>query len=143
MICDVIYSMLVLIWKIRVFQQTFVRVYFILNWLLNYILEIRVTLEQPFHWSSRSSRLELFCRKGVLTRVSFSIKLQALVCNFIKKDTLSQVFSCEFCDIFKKTFFHWKPPVAASRVPISNLRIKCVETIMESYSFPTQQNTLE
>ena len=26
-------------------------------------------------------------------------------CNFIKKETLAQVFSCEFCDIFKKTFF--------------------------------------
>ena len=27
------------------------------------------------------------------------------VCNFIKKDTLAQVFSCEFCEIFKNTFF--------------------------------------
>ena len=26
-------------------------------------------------------------------------------CNFIKKETLSQVFSCEFCEIFKNTFF--------------------------------------
>ena len=26
-------------------------------------------------------------------------------CNFIKKDTLEQVFSCEFCEISKKTFF--------------------------------------
>ena len=25
--------------------------------------------------------------------------------NFIKKETLAQVFSCEFCEIFKKTFF--------------------------------------
>ena len=25
-------------------------------------------------------------------------------CNFIKKDTLTQVFSCEFCKIFKNTF---------------------------------------
>ena len=27
------------------------------------------------------------------------------VCNFIKKETLAQVFSCEFCKIFKNTFF--------------------------------------
>ena len=27
------------------------------------------------------------------------------VCNFIKKETLSQVFSCEFCEILKNTFF--------------------------------------
>ena len=26
-------------------------------------------------------------------------------CNFIKKDTLAQVFSCEFCEISKNTFF--------------------------------------
>ena len=26
-------------------------------------------------------------------------------CNFIQKDTLAQVFSCEFCKIFKNTFF--------------------------------------
>ena len=25
-------------------------------------------------------------------------------CNFIKKETLAQVFSCEFCEIFKNTF---------------------------------------
>ena len=36
-------------------------------------------------------------------RVSFLIKLQA--CNFIKKETLAQVFSCEFCEISKNTFF--------------------------------------
>ena len=26
-------------------------------------------------------------------------------CNFIKKETLAQVFSCEFCEIAKNTFF--------------------------------------
>ena len=33
--------------------------------------------------------------------------------NFIKKETLSQVFSCEFCEVFKNTFFYWTPLVAA------------------------------
>ena len=27
------------------------------------------------------------------------------VCNFIKKDTPAQVFTCEFCEISKNTFF--------------------------------------
>ena len=27
------------------------------------------------------------------------------VCNFIKKEALAQVFSCEFCEISKNTFF--------------------------------------
>ena len=26
-------------------------------------------------------------------------------CNFIQKETLAQVFSCEFCEIFKNTCF--------------------------------------
>ena len=34
--------------------------------------------------------------------------------NFIKKEALAQVFCCEFCGIFKNTFFHITPPVAAS-----------------------------
>ena len=29
----------------------------------------------------------------------------ALAYNFIKKETLAQVFSCEFCKIFKNTLF--------------------------------------
>ena len=35
-------------------------------------------------------------------------------CNFIKKETLTQVFSCEFCEISKNTFSYRTPPVAAS-----------------------------
>ena len=30
---------------------------------------------------------------------------KVFVCNFIKKDTLAQVFSCEFCKISKNTLF--------------------------------------
>ena len=30
-------------------------------------------------------------------------------CNFIKKESLAQVFSCEFCEISKNTFFHRTP----------------------------------
>ena len=38
-------------------------------------------------------------------RVFVLIKLQASACNFIKKETLAQVFSCQFCEISKNTFF--------------------------------------
>ena len=41
----------------------------------------------------------------------FLIKLQA--CNFIEKETLAQVFSYEFCAIFKNKF-HRTPLVVAS-----------------------------
>ena len=43
----------------------------------------------------------MFCEKGVLRKV-------------IKKEILAQVFSCEFCEISKNTFFHRTPLVAAS-----------------------------
>ena len=34
----------------------------------------------------------------------FWIKLQALACNFIKKETLAQVFFCKFCEISKGVY---------------------------------------
>ena len=51
-------------------------------------------------------------QKNPCARVSFSTKLQAS--NFIRKETLAQVFSCEFCEISKNTFSYRTPPVAAS-----------------------------
>ena len=38
-------------------------------------------------------------------------------CSFIKKETLAQVFSCEFCEISKNTFSYRTPLVAASADP--------------------------
>ena len=35
----------------------------------------------------------------------FFNKVAGGACNFIKKETLAQVFSCEFCEISKNTFF--------------------------------------
>ena len=52
--------------------------------------------------------------ENTCARVSFLIKLQAEPCSFIKKETLAQVFSCEFCEISKNTFSYRTPPVAAS-----------------------------
>ena len=34
--------------------------------------------------------------------------------NFIKKETLAQMFSCEFCEISMNTFSYRPTPVAAS-----------------------------
>ena len=44
---------------------------------------------------SRSSRPDVFCEQGK-------------ACNFIKKETLAQVLSREFCEIFENTFFFTK-----------------------------------
>ena len=55
-------------------------------------------------------------QKNTRARVSLLIKLQApaLAYNFIKKETLTQVFSCEFCGISKDTFSYRAPLVAVS-----------------------------
>ena len=44
-------------------------------------------------------------QENTYARVSFLIKLQAPDPQFIKKETLAEEFSYEFCEIFKNTFF--------------------------------------
>ena len=68
----------------------------------------------------RSSLPKVFCKKGVLRNCAkltgkhlyqspfFYIKSEAF--NFNKKETLAQAFSCEFCEISKKTFSYRRPP---------------------------------
>ena len=51
--------------------------------------------------------------------LSYLIKLQASACNFIKKETLAQVFSGEFCEIFRNNFFSTTPPLAAPAFTIA------------------------
>ena len=53
-------------------------------------------------------------QENTCARVSFLITLQATTCNVIKKETLTQVFFCEYCEISKNIFFYRTPPVAAS-----------------------------
>ena len=64
-----------------------------------------------------SSRLDVFCKKCVLTNFTkFTGKhlCQSPFFNRLLKETLAQVLSCEFCEISKSTFFHRTPLVAAS-----------------------------
>ena len=67
----------------------------------------------------------MFCEKGVLRKFAkftgkhlcqslFFDKIAGGACNFIKKETLAQMFSCEFCKISKNSFFFRTPLVAAS-----------------------------
>ena len=41
---------------------------------------------------------------------------QAKAYNFIKKDTLAQVFSCEFCEFLSTPFFYGTPLLATSEL---------------------------
>ena len=67
-------------------------------------------------WNYRSSHPEVFCKTGVLR--NYAIFTRKHLClslffkkvvdwnlQFYKKETLAQVFSYEFCEIFKNTFF--------------------------------------
>ena len=47
----------------------------------------------------------LFNKAPGLTASHFIKRLQQKACNFIKKETLAQVFSWEFCEISNNTFF--------------------------------------
>ena len=48
--------------------------------------------------------------------IGFQKSLLSEVCNFIKKETLAQMFSSEFCEISKNTFSYRTPPVATSGI---------------------------
>ena len=64
------------------------------------------TAKEIYHISWEATQLNLFIEaatRGVLPEA----------CNFIKKETLTQVLSCEFCAISKNTFFYKTPLVAA------------------------------
>ena len=76
------------------------------------IREVYLRQEWFYLLKGRSSRPEVFCKKGFLENIAkFTGKhlCQGLffnkVWNFIKKETLEQVFSCVLCEIFKNTLF--------------------------------------
>ena len=77
--------------------------------------------------NNRSSRPEVFCKKGVLRnfakftgkhlyQIRFFNKVAGLACNFVKKESLAQVFFCEFCEISKNTVFYRTLQVASSKI---------------------------
>ena len=45
------------------------------------------------------------CKKEISTIKKKGTQKKPEACNFIKKDTLAQLFSWEFCEISKNTFF--------------------------------------
>ena len=74
-----------------------------------------------------SSGPEAVTRRCSVKKV-FVETLQALPCNFVKKQTLSQVFSCEFCEISKENLSYRTPPMTASvwTSYISSIYILCL-----------------
>ena len=69
--------------------------------------DTRTTPKYPSNCCFQDQPTEVFCKKVVLRNfVKFTEKHMCQeACNLIKKETLAQIFSCEFCKISKKTFF--------------------------------------
>ena len=61
----------------------------------------------------RKSHQELFFKISQNSQENACARISLF--NFIKKETLAQVFSCEFCQISKNTFFYRTPLVAPSK----------------------------
>ena len=68
------------------------------------------------HIRVRSSHQDLFCKKGVLRNSAKFTRKCLCQSHFFKKETLAQVFSCEFCKIFKNFVSYRTPQMAASDV---------------------------
>ena len=48
----------------------------------------------------------IICKKGALRNFAkYTVKHLCQGCDFFKKEILAQLFSCEFCEILKNTFF--------------------------------------
>ena len=98
------------------------------------MVSTKVELPETFKNSPsevRSSHRRCSVRKGnsqenICARVSF-------LKNFMKKETLAQVFSCEFCEISKNTFFTEHLWAAASeKCSMKNLFRKISQTSEEN-----------
>ena len=89
---------------ITIYQTAFLLPRFVQrNW-TNVVVQ-RCSIKKVFLKVSQNAQ------ENTYAKVSFLIKLQA--CNFIKKETLLQVFSCESCEIFKNTYFYRTPLMTA------------------------------
>ena len=79
------------------------------------------------HKKVRSRRPEVFCKKSC----------------FWKFQKQRKLFSCEFCEIFKYTFFHRTPPVAASeKLKAKAVTRRCsVKKVFLEILLNSQENT--
>ena len=69
------------------------------------------------NFNLRSSRRKAFCKKGALKNVTkFTGEQLCWSLQLIKKETSTQVLSCEFCEFLKNTFLYRTPSVAASSI---------------------------
>ena len=78
---------------ISVFQLSLLRVN-------EHVLSIRSSCSLRFFKNGALKDFVIFAEKHPRWSLLFKVE-----CNFIKKETLTQVLSCEYCGIFKNSFF--------------------------------------
>ena len=91
-------------------SQKFARKISVAQFRYSQIIFLPFTVQTQSSWGVLQKRCsqkfhKIYRKENTCARVSFLIKLQAQGRNFIKKETLAQVFSCEFCEISKNNFF--------------------------------------
>ena len=64
-----------------------------------------------------------FLRTAILKNIC-----EQLLLNFISKETPAQMFSCEFCELYKNTYFEEHPRTAGSEIPARRCALQLVET---------------
>ena len=98
------------------------------QYLLNYNSNWLFAVYRSSH--RRCSTIKVFLKitqnsqENFCARVPFLIKLQT--CSFIKKETQTHAFFCEFCEIFKSTFFaeHFWMTVSVYKVIVQTLTFR-------------------
>ena len=76
-------------------------------------------------------------QENTCARIFFLIKLQTSACNFIKKESLAQVFFYEFYDIFKNTSFrkHLRMPASNAACSFISFRFLKLKKILDKVDF--------
>ena len=71
-------------------------------------LQSKPEVEQPpeeFYEKKVFLKISQNSQENICTRASFLLKMQANRCHLINKETLAQIFSCEYFAIFSRTPF--------------------------------------
>ena len=63
------------------------------------------------------------------------INLEALDCNFIKKETLTQVFSCQICEISESAFSYRRPLSIFRIIGTDAFLVYAADTFLRSWIF--------
>ena len=112
------------------FPASLKKIIFILE---NVVFLLKYHIDRRPRKSSRSSHRRCSVREGVVPGSLFKWSYRLKACNFIKKEALAQLFSCEYCEISKNTFFTEHLWEAASGV----LMILCyfMETFIDVFIY--------